>query len=213
VATYKTALLSVTHLKPHERFFIPNYHFYLTGRFSGTKGGNAIAVRKGIPHNHVDLPPLVSIEVTGACVPIGNSEVLLAAAYKSPGHAWNDAEIMEILSFRYKLLLAGDLNGKYSFWNSAVSNISGAKLLNLLQINKFEISAPQCPTHYSLAGNGDVLDIVMHKNVRLSEVIFSDIMESEYLPILSTYWIMLEKGILQAEFTNSQIGSDFRAGL
>jgi hypothetical protein len=27
------ALLSDTHLKPHERFFTPNYHFYQTDRF------------------------------------------------------------------------------------------------------------------------------------------------------------------------------------
>jgi hypothetical protein len=40
------ALLSETHLKPHQGSFIPNYHFYRTGRFPG---------RKGIPHNHVDL--------------------------------------------------------------------------------------------------------------------------------------------------------------
>jgi hypothetical protein len=40
------ALLSDTHLKPHERFFIPNYNFYPTDHFPG---------RKGIPHNHVDL--------------------------------------------------------------------------------------------------------------------------------------------------------------
>jgi hypothetical protein len=40
------ALLSVTHLKPHDRFFIPNDHFYWTDRIPG---------RKGIPHNHVDL--------------------------------------------------------------------------------------------------------------------------------------------------------------
>jgi hypothetical protein len=39
-------LLSETHLKPNERFFIHNYHFYQTGRFSG---------RKGIPLNHADL--------------------------------------------------------------------------------------------------------------------------------------------------------------
>jgi hypothetical protein len=49
------------------------------------------------------------------------------------------------------------------------------KLLKLLHINVFEISAPQCPTHYSPAGNGDALNIVEHKNVRLSEVIVSDI--------------------------------------
>jgi hypothetical protein len=40
------AMFSETHLKPHERFFIPNYHFYRTDRFPG---------RKNIPHKHVDL--------------------------------------------------------------------------------------------------------------------------------------------------------------
>jgi hypothetical protein len=34
-----------------------------------------------------------------------------------------------------------------------VSNTSDAKLLNLLHINEFEISAPQCPTDYSPTGN------------------------------------------------------------
>jgi hypothetical protein len=52
------ALFSETCLKPHERFFIPNYHFYQTDHYLGRKGRTAIAVRKGIPHNHVDLPPL-----------------------------------------------------------------------------------------------------------------------------------------------------------
>jgi hypothetical protein len=36
------ALLSEKHFEPHERFFIPNYHFYRTNRFPG---------RKVIPHN------------------------------------------------------------------------------------------------------------------------------------------------------------------
>jgi hypothetical protein len=61
--TYLT-LFSETHLKPHERFFIPNFHFYRTDRYPGRKGGTAIAVRKGIPHNHVDLPLLASVEST-----------------------------------------------------------------------------------------------------------------------------------------------------
>jgi hypothetical protein len=59
------------------------YHFYQTDGFQGRKGGTAVAVRKGIPHNHVDLPPLVSTEVTGYCIQIGNNEVLLASVYKS----------------------------------------------------------------------------------------------------------------------------------
>jgi exonuclease III len=114
------ALLSETHLKPHERFFIPNYHLYRIDRFPGRKGGTAVAVRKGIPYNHVDLPPLVSTEATGVCIPIGNSEILLAAVYKPPGRAWSDADIIELLSFRRKAILAGDLNAKHPFWNSEV---------------------------------------------------------------------------------------------
>jgi hypothetical protein len=43
------ALFSETHLKPHERFFLQNYHIYRTDRHSGRKGGTAVEVRKGIP--------------------------------------------------------------------------------------------------------------------------------------------------------------------
>jgi hypothetical protein len=91
-------VLSKIHLKTHERFFIPNNCFYGTDRFSGRKGGTAIAVRKGILHNHVDLHQLASIAATGVCIPISNSEVLLAAVYtyKSLDHAWNDADIVEL---------------------------------------------------------------------------------------------------------------------
>jgi hypothetical protein len=78
-----------------------------------------------------------------------------------PGKAWSDADITELLSVRRKSILAGDLNAKHPFWNSRVSNPSGEKLVDLFDVNEFEISAPQCPTHYSHAGNGDVLDIVV----------------------------------------------------
>jgi hypothetical protein len=93
------ALFSETHLKPHETFFFPNFHFYRTDRYPGRKGGTAVTVKKGIPQNHVDLPPLVSVEATGVCIPVGKNEVLLTPVYRSPGRAWNDADITEILSF------------------------------------------------------------------------------------------------------------------
>jgi hypothetical protein len=85
------ALFSETHLKPHERFYIQNYHFYRNDRQPGKKGRTAVAVKKGIPHSHVDLPPLISVEATGVCIPIGNRKILLAAVYKSPGRTWSDA--------------------------------------------------------------------------------------------------------------------------
>jgi endonuclease/exonuclease/phosphatase (EEP) superfamily protein YafD len=98
--------------------------------------------------------------------------------------AWSDADIIENLSFGRKSIFAGDLNAKHPFWNSIDSNSSVLKSLKLLHINDFEISLPKCPTHYSPTGNGDELDIVVHKNVRLSEVIVSDILDSDHLPII-----------------------------
>jgi len=72
----------VTHLK-HDRLILHSKLSRLSdGLLSGLEKRTAIAVRKPIPHNHVDLPPLVSTEDTGVCVPTGNSEVLLAAVYK-----------------------------------------------------------------------------------------------------------------------------------
>jgi hypothetical protein len=94
---------------------------------------------------------------------------VLAAVYKSPGRTWGDAKIIDILIFRRKSIFAGYLNAKNPFWNSAVSNHSGEKLLHLFDVNQFVTSAPQCPTHYFPAGNGDVLDIV-HQNIRVSDV-------------------------------------------
>jgi hypothetical protein len=80
--------------------------------------------------------------------------------------------------------LAGDLNAKQPFWNSAVSNPSGEKLLDLFGVNEFKISVPRCPSHYCPAGNGDVFDTVVHQNIRLSGVVVSDILDSDHLPVV-----------------------------
>jgi hypothetical protein len=130
--------------------------------------------------------------------------VLLAAVYKSPGYSWNVADITELLSFTHKAPLTGDLNAKHPIWNSVVSNPTCVKLLNLLHTNEIEISAPQCPTHYSFTDNGEVYDVVVHKNVRLSEVIVT-------YQSFSTCWIILELGIFRTQLTNSQIGGGFIA--
>jgi hypothetical protein len=78
-------------------------------------------------------------------------------------------------------VLAGDLNAKHPFWYSAVSNVPGEEVLNLIGMNEFEISAPQCPTHYSPAGNCDLLDILIHWNNISSCVIASDILYPHHL--------------------------------
>jgi hypothetical protein len=54
----------------------------------------------------------------------------------------------------------------------------------LFDMSEFNISAPQCPTHYSPAGNGEVLYIVVHKNITMSDITVSDILDPDHLPII-----------------------------
>jgi hypothetical protein len=67
--------------------------------------------------------------------------MLLAAVLKSPKDT-GDINITGLLGFRNKSVLAGDLNAKHPVWNSAVSNPSGLKLLELFVSCIFKISAP-----------------------------------------------------------------------
>jgi hypothetical protein len=160
----------------------------------------------------VDLPPLVFIEATGSSILISNCEVLLAAVYKSPNRSWCDTDITDLLGFRNKCVLAGDLNAKHPFWNSAISNPSGEKLLQLYHVNDFEISAPQNPTHYSPAGNGDVLHRVLwsittsDSHTLLSLTSWIQITYQQYF----TYWNMLPHKDSRNHLKNSQIGNGFR---
>jgi hypothetical protein len=58
--------------------------------------------------------------------------------------------------------LAGDLNAIHS----TVPNSAGEVLLyELFDASDFKLSAPEHPTHHYLAGNGDVLDILVRQNI------------------------------------------------
>jgi endonuclease/exonuclease/phosphatase (EEP) superfamily protein YafD len=107
---------------------------------------------------------------------------LLAAVYKSPSRDWSDTDTEELLSLRNKAVLAGDLNGKHPARNSQIANIT--RLLNLQDISDFQISAPRHPTHYTPAGNGDMLDVVLHRNVCISDINVLEILDSDHLLIL-----------------------------
>ena len=78
------ALLNETHLKPYNNFHIANYSVYRNDRTWADGGGTAIIIKKGIPHQQLHLPPLQTIEATGALIKIKHQELLIAAVYKQP---------------------------------------------------------------------------------------------------------------------------------
>jgi hypothetical protein len=56
--------------------------------------------------------------------------------------------------------------------------------MDFFDFSEFEISAQQCPTHYSPARNDDMLNIVVHLKINVSDATVSDILDSEHLPIV-----------------------------
>jgi hypothetical protein len=56
--------------------------------------------------------------------------------------------------------------------------------LGILDSSNFESLALQRSKHYILVRRGDVLDIVVYRNVRLSEVIDTDTLDSDNQPII-----------------------------
>lgn len=96
---------------------------------------------------------------------------------------WRETDITELLNFRTKSTLAGDLNAKNPLQNSQDSNPSSLKLLYLFIISNFEISPSQCSTYFFPDGRSEVLDTVVHQNVQLSYMTVPDFLDSVHLPI------------------------------
>jgi hypothetical protein len=57
-----------------------------------TKAELLLQLKKGISHTCVNLPPLLSVEAIGVCIPTGYNEMFCAAVYKSPQRLWSDTD-------------------------------------------------------------------------------------------------------------------------
>jgi hypothetical protein len=147
---------------------------FQTHRFPLMKGRSDLAVTDVTSRKHVDLPPLVSVEVTGVFIPTGNGQNLTSSYHKSPRRAWRNADIIAPLILRCKWIRTDDLNSKHELWTRIVPNPPCGKPVHLFDKKLNDTSALRCSTHYSPAGSGYVFEILLHQNVRLSDVIVYD---------------------------------------
>jgi hypothetical protein len=68
-----------------------------------------------------------------------------------------------------------------------------AEALGIISSN-FQISPTQCSMHCKLDDRGDILGFTANQNVRLSEVIFTDTLDSDHLQTIFRFWTLLEQG-------------------
>jgi hypothetical protein len=97
-------LLRKTHMKPRMRFYIPNCNIYQTIKMD---------IMAELPLQ-LKRASLTSVEATEVCILSGYTETLLAVVYNSPQRVWCATNITELLHFRNKSILRGDLNAKHS---------------------------------------------------------------------------------------------------
>jgi hypothetical protein len=90
---------------------------------TGTKARTSVVVKEGISHTCVDLHSVLSVDETGVCIPIGNTEMFLAAVYKCQQRFRSDTDITELLGFGNKSVLAGDLNVEHPVLNTSIKSL------------------------------------------------------------------------------------------
>jgi hypothetical protein len=121
---------------------------------------------------------------------------------------WRDTAFIELSNFRNRSILAGNLDAENPARNSQASNLSCLKLLDFFISSNCTIMAPQCPTHFLPDGRNNVLYILAHQNVQLSEVTVPDILDSDHLLIMFS---ILDPGKFWFQLKNSQTESGFKA--
>jgi endonuclease/exonuclease/phosphatase family metal-dependent hydrolase len=150
-------------------------------------GGTAILVRRDIDHYAVPASGLQHLEATAIHLVLGTRPVKLVAAYLSPTRPLIESDLTECPSGGFPVLIAGDLNAKYTDWNSRMITARRSLLRDYANRNCCLIYGPHSPTTVPNTHNAtpDVLDIVIVKHfdqpVHLS-VCFA--LSSDHLPIL-----------------------------
>ena len=155
--------LSETLLKNKHKLNSNGYNIYRNdcGR------GVALLIRSNTKHFLIKLPVLKSLIAVASFVEIGNTEVLVIAAYISPSTKLDCSELCNLFGFHIHVILLGDLNCKHVAWNCFYNNRNGKSLLEYSLNHNIRIIAPDMPTYIPDRSNArpSVLDIALTKNM------------------------------------------------
>ena len=180
------AVVTETHLKPIDKLNETRYTMYRLDRLHSAKGGLIILHKKTLHSVQVDMPVLESLETIGCHLFLDKSKLTIIGAYKQPSKIIQEKDIKNLRKINSKLIITGDLNCKNESWNSRKSNQNGNILFDILQRTDLIITAPLEPTFYpSGKGQPDVLDVVIFKNLQLSQrPTVANTLCSDHLPVL-----------------------------
>lgn len=174
------ALITETHLKNTDKLNITNYTIHRKDR--PTQGGGvAIMIKNTI--NYVLIQNLQSnLEILGIKI---KNDINIFALYIHPNYALTLQELDNIFDGRNKVIVAGDLNARHTFWKNQTNNTNGLLLYNYYLNSNINIEHTEEPTHYPPNGmTPTYIDIILNKNTNeLTNLDTDTALSSDHNPI------------------------------
>lgn len=160
------AAITETHLKPGDKFSIPNFKTYRIDRERANCGGVAILVRKSLRHSVLpNTPENENLETTGIIARTASGNYKIFACYSLPKMPIDEKELDAIFNTKTLTFALGDFNAKNTNWNSTITTTKGKRFQQYVENRSCEVFAPDEPTiipaNYGLP---DVIDIMIVKN-------------------------------------------------
>lgn len=163
--------LQETKLRQDQELRFPGYVVYRQDR-DARGGGVALLVKNTIDHHPITTPELENIEATALVVTTERKgELTVVSCYLPPQKPLLEADLNAILPQGQQTIAIGDFNAKSPEWNSRITNTRGRELLRFLETQQGEdvlALGPVEPTHNNGRHRGDVLDIVLLKEVTMT---------------------------------------------
>lgn len=182
-------LLTETHLKSGDNFYLPDYVTIRLDRINSRGGGVAILVKRGIKYNTLPHVRTSVIEALSVEVESSTGFIQFTAAYcphqcvNSNGLAAkfrNDLTAITRTSSRF--IIGGDLNARHEAWRNYQQNQNGRLLFDHSQHGLYTIQFSDEPTFISPAGNPSTLDLFL-SNIELSKPEGLNELSSDHRPV------------------------------
>lgn len=187
-------LLSETHLRSTDSLKFPNYYVYRQDELSDAGRafrGLAVLVKRRIVHQPIPQMQLQSFYALGVELSTNETPIRVFAAYKPPGDRLDVRDVHNLMDSQHPTVIAGDMNVKHTAWNSRLICPNGRRLLDDSERMRYEVLAPEVPTHYphNSAYAPDVIDIALSKGIP-SPLMTTDVLDehmiSDHQPVLLT---------------------------
>lgn len=143
------ACLQETYLNRDSKFYLPNYTIYRNDRLTHG-GGVAIAIKRGIQHDLLDLCVTMNMECIAIAIHLRSGTINISSVYSPHYSIHFGSDLSKITATNNECMIFGDFNAKHPSWHCSMANRSGNILFNHLNTSDFMLHAPSAHTQYTL---------------------------------------------------------------